>query len=105
MALLIPDVVEFVGVTRTIRITSLTLDGDLVTDQTAGVSVVYSLVAEDGTELETGALAYVASSDGTWEADVNVPDRPGELVHVHVTASRGSSVGKWHGRVRVHAFV
>jgi hypothetical protein len=105
MASMIPNEIEYVGVTRTLRIAGLTLGGDLVTDQTAGVSVTYALVAVDGTALDSGTLAYVAGTDATWEADLTVPDRPNEAIHVHLTAQRGSSVGKWHGAIRVKAFV
>lgn len=101
MVLLIPNIVEYVGVTRTLRVRNLTLDGELVTDQTAGVTVTYALATEDGSDLGSGALAYVAGSDATWETDVNVPDRPGELVDVTISADRGSSHGEWRGTILV----
>ena len=103
MAAIIPDIVEYVGVTRTLRVTNLTLDGDLVTDQTAGVSVAYTLLDTDGATLTSGTLAYVPGSTATWVADLNVPDRPGETVRIELTADRGSSHGEWKGRIRVKA--
>jgi hypothetical protein len=105
MVRLIPNIVEYVGATQTLRVTNLKLGSAYVTDQTAGVSVTYALVAVDGTALGSGTLAYVAGTDATWEADLTVPDRPNEAIHVHLTAQRGSSVGKWHGVIRVKAFV
>lgn len=103
MAAIIPDIVEYVGVTRTLRITNLTLDGDFVTDQTAGVTVTYRLFDSTGASIGNGTLAYVAGTTATWETDLNVPNRPGEVVLVELNADRGSSHGEWKGRIRVKA--
>ena len=103
MAELVPDIVEYVGAPQTLRITNLTLGGVADPDQTAGVSVAYQLFDRTGASIGSGNLAYVAGSTATWEADVNVPNRPGETVTVELTADRGSSHGEWKGRIRVKA--
>jgi len=101
MALLIPDIVEYVGVTRTLRITNLKLGGVLVTNTTPGVTVGYVVRDPDGATLSSGSLTYVVGSAATWEGDINVPNLPGETVRVELTADRGSSHGEWHGRIRI----
>ena len=103
MARLIPDIVEYAGVTQTLRVTNLKLSGELVTDAMPGVTVAYTVLDADGATIDDGTLAYVTGSDATWEADVNVPNLPGETVRVELTADRGSSHGEWKGRIRVKA--
>jgi len=103
MARLIPDIVEYVGVTQTLRITNLTLAGELVTDAMPGVTVAYTVIDSDGLTIDDGTLAYVPGTDATWEGDVNVPNLPGETVRVELTADRGSSHGEWKGKIRIKA--
>jgi len=101
MAHLIPDVVEYVGVTRTLRITGLTLDGVAATSGMSGLTVTYTITDADNVTLSSGPLTYQVGSVATWEADINVPNRPGETVKVELNADRGSSHGEWRGRIRV----
>ena len=101
MAHLIPDIVEYVGATQTLRVTNLKLGGGAATSAMSGLSVTYELFDTAGASLGTGSLAYVAGSVATWEADINVPNRPGEVVRVELNADRGSSHGEWRGQIRV----
>ena len=101
MAHLIPDIVEYVGATQTLRVTNLKLGGLAVTSATSGLTVTYTMTDAAGASLDAGALAYVTGSVATWEADINVPNRPGETVRVELNADKGSSHGEWRGRIRV----
>ena len=65
------------------------------------IQIVFTLTAADGASLGSSSLHYVTGSVATWEADINVPNRPGEVVRVELNADKGSSHGEWRGRIRV----
>jgi len=98
------DIKEFTGVTRRLEMRDVTLRGVPVIDAGDVDSFTYALTARDGTSLDSGSLAPDPDVSGTWFAEVAVPDRPGELVHVHWVATKGTSTRKWHGSIQVRAF-
>lgn len=97
------EIAAFAGVSKQLRITGLTLDGVTATPAMSGLTVDYVLT-DGSADLDNGTLVHDDATPGTWTADITVPDIAPAVCHVHLTATRGLSVGKWHGTIRVHAF-
>jgi hypothetical protein len=97
-------ITEYQGVTKVLVIRNLTLRGVPVTSAGQLDRLTYRLVDRAGTELGSGDLVHDDDRPGTWTAETNVPDRPGEVVHVRREATKGMSNKKWHGTIRVKRF-
>lgn len=101
---MVADIRAYAGVTKRIEALPITLRDDPVISSGQIDSFIYELVDGDGTVLDTGPMAHDDDAPGTWYAEANVPDRPGETIHVHAIATKGTSVGKWHGTISVKRF-
>ena len=52
---------------------------------------------------QAGDMNPSASAPGTWEAVLVAPTGPARY-HVHATATKGPSIGKWHDEFRVQRY-
>lgn len=83
--------IELVGLVRSATGTSVTWD-----------SVAYLLANSAGTEVGTGTLTEDATTADTWRAECVAPATEGAY-KITVTATVGTTVGKFKGTMRVKA--
>jgi len=52
---------------------------------------------------QAGDMSHSSGIEGLWEAVLLAPSTPARY-HVHATATKGQSVGKWHDEFRVQRY-
>lgn len=67
-------------------------------------SFLYEITDSRGNSVnQFGDMSANSLDNDTWEAVITAPSTPG-LYHVHATATKGQSIGKWHDTFRVLRF-